>query len=919
MRDDPERLVGKLDRIGVERLAGVEGLPPILAARVAEVVVAADLPEDRRGEVFRELVDHFLSGLGSGKSPEALLVAFGDTRRAAAGIQSAKRVLTPASMGGSGTGDGLVRRIGQDLRYAARRLLARPGFTATAVLSLALGIGANTALFTVVNEVVFRGLPFERPAELVEVYRSSPDLPFGPLSNPEVAELGRRTDVFAAVVGTMFFFASRRDQERPERLTVQLVTNNYFQALGLKAGRGRLIEPADSPAPGTGSVVVLSDRYWRRAFGASQAVLGQPLKLPGGDYTILGVMRPDFDGAFRGIATDIYIPINRFNQLAARSQDELTSWVNHSNFVRARLKPGVSVAQASAAVGALAADLRSRRVGGWEGPIAFRLIPTTQVIVYPPIDQILTPMVGMLAVVVGLVLIIACANLAGFLLARAVDRRKEIAVRLSLGATRGRLVSQLLIETVLLAGVGGLVGVGLGKLALQLVLAADLPLPVAVTLDLPLDGRVLAFSLGVSIFAGVLAGLAPALKATSLELASVIRDESTGGGRGKSALRGVLVSGQVAVAVVLLVVAGLFVRSLSAARNLDPGFGHAEMALVSTAAPGTMSMALAEQTFGRLRQRLLEMPGVVAVGLGDNIHLNPLNQSDIDVVVDNVPPPAGEESHTVDRADIDTGFVAAIGLKLRKGRNFTIADGDSSRRVAIVNEAFVAKFFPGKDGVGSRFRDRAGTETEIVGVVNTAKIRSLAEPPTPFVYRPLRGYSGVIFVVRANRPAVATLAATMRTLRDVAPDLMVLESKTMARHLATMSLPIKLGANALAAFALLALVMASIGLYGSVSYAVSQRSREVGIRLSLGADRRSVIWLLLSGGLRLVGIGAAVGMVFGVAFGKLLEGQLFGVRAVDPVTLVAVPLVLVLVAAVAAYLPARRAGTIDPLAALKAE
>ena len=919
MADDPERLVGKLDRIGVQRLAGAAGLPPILAARVADVVVAADLPEDRRGEVYRELVDHFLTGLASGKTAERLLAAFGDSDRAASGIRREKRVVTPEAHGGSGPGDGVFRRIATDLRYAARRLLAKPGFTATAILSLSLGIGANTALFTVVNEVAFRKGPVARPSELVEVYRSSTDYPFAPLSYPEMEELARRTETFAAVVGARFGYTSRRDQDRPERIMVQLVTGNYFTALGLGAGLGRLIEPADAPAPGAGAVVVLSDRYWRRAFGADPAVVGRPLKLAGGDYTILGVTRPDFDGAFRGISTDVYIPITRINQLMPVNEDELTNWGNHSIFARARLRTGVSFPQATAAVGAVAADLRARRLGGWEGQVSFHLIPTAEVIVYPPIDQILAPMTGMLAVVVGLVLIIACANLAGFLLARAIDRRKEIAIRLSLGATRGRLVNQFLVETILLGGLGGVVGVVLGKLALQSVLAADLPLPLAVTLDLPLDGRVLIFSVGVSILAGILAGLAPALQATRLELASVIRDESTGGGRGKSALRGVLVGGQVAVAVTLLIVAGLFVRSLSAARNLDPGFGRSPSALLWLAPAGTMSGPVLERTFGLIRQRLIEIPGVRAVGMGGNIPLNLLNQSSTSILVDGVPPPPGETAHTVDRAGIDTGYVAALELKLLRGRNFTVEDADPTRRVAMVNQAFVAQFFPGQDGVGSRYRDQAGRETEIVGVVNTAKIRSLAESPKPFVYTPMRNFTDVWLIVRADQSGEATVAAALRAVREVAPDLTIWGSKTMARHLETLSLPIKLGANALAGFALLALVMAGIGLYGSVSYAVSQRSREVGIRLSLGADRRSVIWLLLSGGLRLVGIGAVAGMLLGVTLGKLLEGQLFGVRAFDPLTLVTVPSVLLLVAAVAAYLPARRAGTIDPLAALKAE
>lgn len=921
MRDGSDDLVGRLDRLGVQRAAQAAGLPAPLAARVADVVVSSGLPEDRREEVFRELVAHFEDGLAAGRRVDELLAAFGDGRRAARLIGQEKRIVTSETMGGSGAREGLLRRLGQDARYAVRRLAARPAFTLTAILSLALGIGANAGIFTLINDVIFRRPPLAEPERLIDIYGSSQAFPFTPITYPEVLDLARRTDVFEGVVGSRLGFANRTDQDRPDRLFVQLVSGDFFGLLGVRTVVGRAIEPADASAPGVGMVAVLSDRYWRRAFGADRGVVGRSLPLGDGAYTIVGVAPPGFEGGLRGIGTDIYVPITRINHLMPSGVDELTTRSNHSVFAKARLRPGVTLPRARAAVDAVAADLRAQRLPGWDGTQAFTVIPTAEVILYPPVDKMLAPMAAMLMVVVGLVLVIACANLAGFLLARAVDRKKEIAIRLSLGATRSRLVSQLLVETMLLALLGGLAGIGLGKVGLKALLASDLPFPVPISLDLPLDGTVLLFSIGVSLLAGVLAGLAPALQSTRLELASVIRDESTGGGRSKGVLRSALVSGQVGVAVVLLVVAGLFLRSLVAIRQVDPGFGARPTALIWLQTSARLDSAGSRLQYEGLKRTLGALPGVVAIGGTGNLHLNQLSTSSTEIMVDGVEPPPGEPAHSVDHATIDTGYVGAVGLRVTRGRNLTYPDVEQGRRVALVNEAFVDRFWPGLDPIGRRFRNRQGEETEVVGVVATAKIRSLAESPRPFVYEATdqRRFNDGWLVVVGTGNDDALLAATLRAARTEARDLMVLEARTMRRHLAMMALPVRFAATALAGFALLAVVMACVGLYGTVSYAVAQRSREVGIRLSLGADRGGVVRLLMWGGLRLALAGAGFGLVVGALFGRVLEGLLVGIRGFDPLTLTVVPLLLLGVTALAAWVPARRAGRIDPVVALKSE
>ncbi|MFN0180765.1 MAG: ABC transporter permease [Gemmatimonadales bacterium] len=914
-----QSLIGRLDRLSVERLARSEGLPEVLAARVAEVVTGTGLDEGRRAEVFRELVGHFQDGLAAGRTPADLAASFGDGATAARLISQEKRLLTPEELGGAGAGDGWLRRLGRDARYAVRRLIARPAFTLTAVLSLALGIGANVAIFTLVNDVILRPPPVAEPERLVNLYISSPEYPFNVFTYPELEDLGRSTtELFTKVAGSRYAFAYRDGIDRPEMLSAELVSRHYFSVLGLHPALGRLLDSTDASVPGRSPVAVLGHRYWARAFRADPKAVGQTIRIAGLPYTIVGVAPPDYLGTNRGIAPDLFLPVTMLNQIERNATDQLGTYENHSIFVRARLEPGVTVAQAIAGLERLAADFRTRRIPGWEAGTSFRIIPTADIIVYPPIDRLLVPAAWMLMVIVGLVLVIACANLAGFLLARAVDRRKEIAVRLALGAGRGQLISQLLVETVLVALLGGVAGVWLGRSLLTGVLALDLPLPLPITLELALDWRVLTFSVLVSILAGLLFGLAPALQSTRLDLASIIRDESTGGGRSKGMIRSVLLGGQVAVTVILLIAAGLFARSFDEIRKVDAGFGRAPAALVWAAfrPQGDPHVAL-----DRLTRRLRELPGVKAVGLTSNIHLNLINSTSMEFSVDGIEPPPGRTFHSSEQAAVDTSFFEATGIRLVAGRNFAPFERDSTPRVAIVNQRFAAMFFPGRDAVGQRFRTAAGESVEIVGVAATAKIRTLAETPQPFIYQSAaqRTPTEPWLVIRTDGNAEQVLNAALGTIRETEPDVFVLQSRTMARHLEIMSLPLKLAAMALTAFAGLALVIASVGLYGMVSYSVAQRSREVGIRLSLGANRRSVIRLLLLGGLRLVGIGAGVGLLLALVLARLLQGLLVGVQAADPVTFMAVPLVLLLVAGLAAYLPARRAGEVDPVVALRAE
>ncbi|MGE3618739.1 MAG: ABC transporter permease, partial [Gemmatimonadales bacterium] len=391
MTERPDGLPDRLDRLEAERRARAAGLPAELAERVAEVVSGSGLSEDRRSEVFRELVAHFEDGLTAGRSPAELAASFGDGNEAARMIRSEKRTVTPPELGGSGRSDGWMTRIGRDIRYAARRLLARPAFTAIALASLAVGIGANAAMFTVVNEVILRRPPVKEPERLINIYRSTADNQFEVLTYPDYRDLTRLTDVFESVMVARMGATIRQDGDRADRLVIQLVSGNYFEGLGVRSGAGRLIQPSDAPAPGEGTAVVLTDSYWNRAFGRSPAAIGQTVRLAGSVFTIVGVAPPGFAGAFPSIGIDLFAPVTALETVMPPSGDEFETRSNYAYFVQARLGAGVSVPQALAALGGLAASNREQHVTGWTGQESYTVLPSREVLLYPPIDRLLKP------------------------------------------------------------------------------------------------------------------------------------------------------------------------------------------------------------------------------------------------------------------------------------------------------------------------------------------------------------------------------------------------------------------------------------------------------------------------------------------------------------------------------------------------
>jgi macrolide transport system ATP-binding/permease protein len=818
--------------------------------------------------------------------------------------------------------EGFVDSVVMNVRYAIRRLTRSPVFTLVAVVSLGLGIGANTAMFSLVNAAIIRDLPFEEPERLVDIYESTEGFSHGTLSYPDYLDLieGSR-DVFESVSGHQFAFLQVDVESGVELITAEAVTGNYFSTLGVQPAIGRLLSDEDHVAPGAHPVVVLGYNYWVSRYGADPGAVGTPLRISGREYTVIGVAPEEYPGALRCLEPAAFVPIMMYDELQG-STNALLARRNHSFFAKARLLPGASFVQAEEVANRVTASLQDLYPDAWQSTSAFGLEATDDVIMNPMIDRFLVPAAGMILAVVGLVLLIACANLASFLLARAADRRKEIAVRLAMGAKRRTLIGQLLTETVILAALGGVAGVFLAVQSLNALVAADLPLPLPITLDLSLDRTVLGFSILVSVAAGLLFGLVPALQSTNPDVAPTLRDETAGGGRGKSArLRNLLVVGQMSVSVVLLVGAGLFLRSLDASRNIDPGFGDAPTGILELTMPATRyddaeSMVYLEA----LTEEIGRIPGVEAVGHIDNLHLDQLNTQSLRMNVDGIDPPPERDFHTVDYGEIDDGFLLTAGIEVVAGRGFDASDDSDTEPVSLVSEEFARRFFPEEEAIG-RTIVAEGDELVVVGVTTDHKVRNIGEVTRPYVYLSHRQSNSrnVKILARTAGDSERLVLEMMAAARALDPEIMVIQTTTMRRHLSMMLLAREMGAMVVGGFALLALLLASIGLYGVVSYAVARRAKEVGIRLSLGADSAAVVRMLTVGGMKLVAIGGAIGLILSAALAQLLSRLLYGVPALDPLTFLGVPLVLGLVALLASWIPARAVTRIDPVGALRAE
>jgi macrolide transport system ATP-binding/permease protein len=803
----------------------------------------------------------------------------------------------------------------QDLRYGLRMIGKAPGFTVLATLALALGICANTTIFSFINGLILRPLTgVKDPDRLVAVYTSdySSGL-YGGSSYPDYLDFRDQSDVFENLAAADQTVLNATGESEAERLRGFVVTGNYFDVLGVRAQLGRTLQPSDEQLS-----VVISHSLWQRRFNADPTVVGRTLRLSDKPYMIVGVTEPSFRGLRIGLPPEFWIPVTADIKESARDSRGIQ--------VIGRLKPGVTVAQAQSQLTTIAARLAQAypdtNVGTLERPNDPRPVTVMRESRVPPEAQVAIKRVSLLLfAVVGLVLLIACANVANLLLARASVRRREIAVRLALGASRGRLIKQLLTESLLLALLGGVAGLLATQWTVRL-LPQFFSENDASGLDLSIDWRVLLFTLGVSLLTGLLFGLAPALQATRLNLLPALKAESAGYDqrRRRFALRDVLVIAQLAMSLVLLVSAGLFVRSLRQALTFDPGF---ETQNLLAASMETRGARLNEQQSQEFYQQALEragsLPGVQSATLSMFVPLSGGGARRM-IKLEGYQPQPNEDTE-LNTNTIGLNYFKTMGIPIVAGRDFNAQDREGSPRVVIVNEELARRYYGG-NAVGKRLQIGSNvTSHEIVGVARTARYRNLREQPLPFIYIPMgqEYQSGMTLLVRTKGDPEALVGALHNEMRALNKDIPLFSVETMSERIGGQLAADRMIAVLLSVFGGGALLLAAIGIYGVMGYAVAQRTHEIGIRIALGAEQRDILRLIVGQGMVLIAIGAGIGLALALAATQVLKSLLFGVSATDPLTFASVIVVLVGVALLACYLPARRATKVDPLVALRYE
>ncbi|HSR52253.1 MAG TPA: ABC transporter permease [Acidobacteriota bacterium] len=815
-----------------------------------------------------------------------------------------------------------MERIIKDLKYAWRRIRRSPGFTAVAVLSLGLGIGANTAIFTLIDAALLGDAPYGDPESLVSVYPSEDGrVGLASLSYPEVEDIREGTEeVFEGVAVTSLSVVQEGVEGGSQSLLAEVVTGNYFEVLGIGPILGRAFAEEEDKTLGSHPVVILGHAYWQRRFAADHNVIGQTLRLNGRAYTVIGVAPSDMPALIPGFDPDLWAPMMMINHLNNNSENQLERRGSHSFFAKARLKEGVTAGQAQVAVDGV---VRATHEAHPDYPDRWGLtvVPSNEVAIHPLLDRVLYPAAAVLMAVVAMVLLIACVNLTSFLLARATDRRREIAIRLSLGAGRASLIRQLLTETVLLGLMGGAAGVAMAWGGLRVLSGLRPPAPVPMDLTMTPDAGVLLYSLLLSVTAGLFFGLVPAWRSTRPDVAPVLKDESVvGGAMGRFNLRNALVVAQVAVSFLLLIGSGLFLRSLQAAQTADPGFGHQPTSIVLLSLPADRYKGEEPlRFFDRLLGETAAMAGVQSAGLIDVIPLTGVSFNSMGLNVDGIAPPPGEEAHAIDKAVVDSGYFEAAGVEFTAGRNFGPQDRPDGPKVMVVSQAMARKFWHGQQAVGRIVHARDGTDYRVIGVARDTDVRALGEAPRPYVYTYLRQHMrhemNLLAATRLNPRRLAQ--DIVRAARDLEPEVIIIQTKTMEEHLSFMLFPFRFAGGLLAAFGLLALFLGSIGLFGVLRFSVAGRMREMGIRKSLGAQARSVIRLVMGEGMRLVVLGMVIGAALALAAAPLTGSLLFGVEPLDWPTFALVALILCLAALAAIIGPALRAARVDPIEALR--
>jgi len=815
----------------------------------------------------------------------------------------------------------------QDLRYGIRMLVKSPGINLVAVLALALGIGANTAIFSGVSAFIFRPLPVPAPDELVRPFEVTEDhAPGGNFSYPDFVDYRDQNTVFTGIVAEDMVQAALNAQNQNDVVWGQVVSGNFFDVLGIKPSLGRSFAPDEDKALGASAVVVLGHSLWQRRFTADQNIVGKTIELNGRKYNVIGVAPESFKGTKFGLSLDFWVPMMMAEELQ-RAPKQLSERGDHWMNVFARLKPGVTRAQASAELTTIAQRLNQAYPN--------ERAKNTRVVVQTEIDgrweeaAVIIKSAGAIAMaIVGLILLIACANVANLLLARAASRRKEIGVRLALGASRRRLVRQLLTESLLLSVMGGGLGLLLAYWVTGLMQGFIPVLPYNLLTDFfALDARALWFTLGVSLLTGFVFGLAPAWHASNPEIVPVLKGDANAGQSGnprRFTLRNGLVVAQVALSLVVLVCGGLFIKSFRRAQKMDPGFTTSGILLVNLS-PQLVGYD-EEQTknfFRQIVERAGGLPGVQAASVARLVPLGDSSNSNGPILKEGETLAPGDPGRSVMNNVVSPGHFKTLQIPLVAGRDFDERDRKGAPRVIIVNERMAQMLWPGESAIGKHIfiGPQSREPIEVVGVAKNGKYKALAEDPKFYYYSPMaqRGASGMTLMMRTSNDPRALVGAIRQEVQALDARIPLSAIKTMTEHMTWALWAPNMAATLALAFGVVALLLSAVGLYSVMAYVVSQRTREVGIRMALGAKRSDVLKLITLQGMRLALVGVAIGFALSLALARVLSSVLIGISAYDLATFVVVPLLLTVVAFVACLVPARRATKVNPLVALRYE
>jgi macrolide transport system ATP-binding/permease protein len=833
-----------------------------------------------------------------------------------------------------------------DLRYAIKMLFKSKGLTVVAVVSLAVGIGANTVIFSVVNSLLLRPRAVSKPEQLVELYTGDLQHPYETTSYPSYLDLRDRNDVFSGLAAYGISQFKLGGMNQVEQIWGETVSGNYFDVLGLQAYKGRTFASEENLVPGRNPVMVISYGLWQRKFNSDPALIGKTVRVNNQELTVIGIAPPQYTGMLRGLASEVWIPVMMMPLLEPKSGPAMVS-SRGSRWLLAvgRLKPDTTLAQARARFDLLSREMQATHPEEWrskqtESGVVRELFVTvlaeSETRVHPDMQSSIYALAGLLVVIVNLVLVIACMNLASMLLTRALARRKEVAVRLALGASRWRIIRQLLTESVLLSLIAGAAGLVFAVWLLDLALAfiPALPQGIRIALDLRLDWHVPVYAIAFSTLTGVLFGLAPALHSSKADVSTVLKEDSSGfsGRYRKSRLRMSLVVAQVAFSLLLLIAAGLVLRSLEKVRPTRLGFASDNILVAPVALDEVQydDRGKSQEFYRQLSERISSLPGVQAVSLVDGVPGGFMGRTRRSTEIEGYQAGAGEDMQ-IDFAIVGPRYFTNMKVPFVQGRDFDDRDRDGSPCVAIVNEPFAKRYFSGTGSpLGKHLANLASQSKqmcEIVGVIHDDQWQSLEKAPRPFFFFALQQSDRrrmTLLVSSAGDPA-SLIPPVRRTIQGLEPNIPVTDVQTLREYFSALLYPFRLLGIVMAACGVMALLLATLGIYGVVSYSVAQREREVGIRIALGALHRDILRMVVGQGMILVGYGLAAGLLLGLALTRVLTSSLFesellfGVSATDSLTFAGVTALLAFVALVACYVPARRATKVNLLSALRYE